>query len=232
MRNHHQVRPGSAIVVLGCVLAGLCFLAVSSGTAKAQGGAAVSKPWISANEEVISAADPEAAAEVAALCVPKILANKELVTPAQRKAAGNIAWPPLTDQADGFAWPDTELGVVKGDGGYVFFGSDGGLHTRQYWEGLYYGNNKYGSITRTIGTLDNPLGTEPPIDVTIHANSDPSVNPYYASYDYMGGGPVYRVPVGMPGAGKLLLVYTRRYQPSQRRALIRCWRWRRRRMGE
>ena len=51
------------------------------------------------------------------------------------------------------------------------------------------------------------LGTEPPIDVTIHANPDPSVNPFYSSYDYMGGGPVYLVPAGMPGAGKLLLVY-------------------------
>jgi hypothetical protein len=89
----------------------------------------------------------------------------------------------------------------------VFFGSDGGYHERQFWEGQYYGNNKYGSITRTIGTLDNPLGTEPPIDVTINANPDPSVNPHYASYDYMGGGPVWRVPAGMKGAGSLLMVY-------------------------
>jgi len=144
---------------------------------------------------------------VTALCAPKILVNKELVTPAQRKAAGEKALPPLTDAADGFAWPDTELGVIKADGGYVFFGSDGGYHARQFWEGQYYGNNKYGSITRTIGTLDNPLGTEPPIDVTIHPNPDPSVNPFYSSYDYMGGGPVYLVPAGKPGAGKLLMVY-------------------------
>jgi hypothetical protein len=33
------------------------------------------------------------------------------------------------------------------------------------------------------------------------------VNPFYASYDYMGGGPVLRVPEGMPGAGNLLMVY-------------------------
>ncbi len=147
------------------------------------------------------------AQSVTAICSPTIVANKELVTPVQREAAGEIALPPLTDQADGFAWPDTELGVIKGDGGYVFFGSDGGYHARQFWEGRYYGNNKYGSITRTIGTLDNPLGTEPPIDVTINPNPDPSVNPFYSSYDYMGGGPVYRVPQGMPGAGKLLMVY-------------------------
>ena len=141
------------------------------------------------------------------ICNPKIQANKELVTPAQRKAAGEIAQPPLTDTADGFAWPDTQLGVVKTNSGYVFFGSDGGYHARQMWEGQYYGNNKYGSITRTVGTLDNPLGTEPPIDVTIKPNPDPSVNPFYSAYDYMGGGPVYQVPPGMPGAGNLLMVY-------------------------
>src|SRR5262249_27714113 len=31
--------------------------------------------------------------------------------------------------------------------------------------------------------------------------------PNYSSYAYMGGGPVYQVPVGMTGAGNLLLVY-------------------------
>ena len=144
---------------------------------------------------------------VTPICNPKIQANKELVTPAQRKAAGEIAQPPLTDTTDGFAWPDTQLGVVKTNSGYMFFGSDGGYHARQMWEGQYYGNNKYGSITRTVGTLDNPLGTEPPIDVTIKPNPDPSVNPFYSAYDYMGGGPVYQVPPGMPGAGNLLMVY-------------------------
>jgi hypothetical protein len=144
---------------------------------------------------------------VTPLCNPKIVAKKELVTPAQRVAAGEIAQPPLTDPVNGFAWPDTELGVIRANGGYVFFGSDGGYHSRQFWEGKYYGNNKYGSITRTLGTLDNPLGTEPPIDVTIQANPDPSVNPFYSRYDYMGGGPVYLVPPGMPGAGNLLMVY-------------------------
>jgi hypothetical protein len=154
---------------------------------------------------VISAA--ATAQTVTALCTPSITANKELVTPAQRKAAGEIAQPPLTDTANGFAWPDTPLGVIKTSDGYAFFGSDGGLHTRQLWQGNYYGNNKYGSITRTTGTLANPLGTDPPVDVTILPNPDPSVNPYYLSYDYMGGGPVYQVPAGMRGAGKLLMVY-------------------------
>ena len=89
----------------------------------------------------------------------------------------------------------------------MFFGSDGGLHSRQQWQGHPYGNNKYGSITRTLGTVDNPLGSTPSIDVTIRPNPDSNVNPYYQSYDYRGGGPVYKVPAGLPGAGNLLLVY-------------------------
>ena len=144
---------------------------------------------------------------VTPLCKRKIVENKQVVSPAQRKAAGEKAEPPITDMENGFAWPDTELGVLKDDAGYLFFGSDGALHSRQRWDGQFYGNDKYGSITRTSGTLDNPLGTEPPVDVTIDANPNPSVNPFYSSYDYMGGGPVYRVPKGKPGAGNLLMVY-------------------------
>ena len=64
----------------------------------------------------------------------------------------NIAEPPLTDSANGFAWPDTELGVVKTNQGYAFFGSDGAFHARQNWEEQSFGNDKYGSVTRTLGT--------------------------------------------------------------------------------
>jgi hypothetical protein len=140
-------------------------------------------------------------------CKVTVSDNKIVSTPAQRKKAGDIALPPLTDTDNGFAWPDTELGVLKTGNNYMFFASDGAYHARQDWEGLDEGNNKYGSITRTIGTLDNPLGTESPIDVTIRPNPDPAVNPYYVSYDYMGGGPVYRVPKGQFGEGKLLMLY-------------------------
>ena len=146
-------------------------------------------------------------APVTATCSPKILVDKQVTSAAQRKTAGNRAQPPLTDAANGFAWPDTQLGVVTDASGYLFFGSDGGYHARQKWDGHEYGNNKYGSITRTAGTLDNPLGTGAPIDVTIQPNPNPSVNPFYTSYDYMGGGPVWRVPAGMKGAGNLLMVY-------------------------
>jgi hypothetical protein len=144
---------------------------------------------------------------VTQVCQPVVSDNVVVTTAAQRKAAGEIALPPLTDLSNGFAWPDTELGVVKIGGSYAFFGSDGAFHARQDWEDIEEGNNKYGSVTRTLGTLDNPLGTEAPIDVTIRPNPDPAVNPSYSRYDYMGGGPVFEVPVGQPYAGDLLMVY-------------------------
>jgi hypothetical protein len=141
------------------------------------------------------------------LCTPKISDAIVVTSAEQRAAAGQIAEPPLTDQYDGFAWPDTPIGVVKTAEGYQFFASDGGSHAHQLWDGHSFGNNKYGSATRTLGTLDNPLGTTEPVDVTIRPNPDAAVNPYYPSYDYMGGGPVYQVPGGLPGAGNLLMVY-------------------------
>jgi hypothetical protein len=39
------------------------------------------------------------------------------------------------------------------------------------------GNNKSGSVVTTAGTLDDPLGSGGPADVSIAANPDPSVNP-------------------------------------------------------
>ncbi len=147
------------------------------------------------------------AQSVTQLCNPLVSGNMTVDTAGQRHAAGEIAEPPITDHANGFAWPDTPIGVIKNGASYEFFASDGGLHSRQFWQGRWYGNDKYGSATRTTGTLDNPLGNAPPIDVSIQPNPDPAVNPFYGSYDYMGGGPVYRVPAGMPGAGNLLMVY-------------------------
>jgi hypothetical protein len=131
-------------------------------------------------------------------CQPEVSNLKTVVTAARRKAAGNKAIPPITDRQNGFAWPDSEFGVFKNDTDYTFFASDGAHHD---------GNNKYGSVTRTFGTLDNPVGSAPPIDVIIHPNPDPAVNPNYRSYTYLGGGRIYRVPAGRPGAGRLLDVY-------------------------
>jgi hypothetical protein len=138
------------------------------------------------------------------LCNPSVTSQVVVASPAQRLAAGARAQPPLTDTFD---WPDTPLGVIKTDSGYEFFGSDGGAHYRQMWQGQSVGNNKSGSFTTTMGTLDNPLGLGNPEDVSVSANANQSVNPIYPSYGYMGGGPVYQVPAGMKGAGSLLATY-------------------------
>jgi hypothetical protein len=133
------------------------------------------------------------------LCAPRVVHNETVASAAQRQAAGKIAMPPsVIDPVNGFAWPDTELGVVKSrDGlGYLFFGSDGGCH--------HYCNTQFerdGSITRTLGSLDRPLGNTAPIESVLHSVHLPP------DMLYAGGGPVYRVPPGREGAGDLLLVY-------------------------
>jgi hypothetical protein len=145
-----------------------------------------------------------AAQTPARLCSPSITSAVVVATPAQRLAAGAKADPPLTDSFD---WPDTPLGVIKIPNGYEFFDSDGGAHYRQMWHGHWVGNNKSGSITTTVGTLDDPLGSGNPEDASVSPNPNPSVNPIYPSYGYMGGGPVYQVPAGITGAGNLLATY-------------------------
>ena len=141
------------------------------------------------------------------LCRPSVRSPVVVASPKQRYDAGQKAEPPLTDHDNGFAWPDTPLGIIKNENGYQFFASDGGTHDRQMWQGRWVGNNKYGSVVITSGTLDNPLGSGDPQDVSVSPNPDPAVNPNYPSYAYMGGGPVYQVPVGMTGAGNLLATY-------------------------
>jgi hypothetical protein len=145
----------------------------------------------------------------AQVCQPTVTTPITVASPAQRLAAAAKAQPPLTDI---FAWPDTPLGVIKTSTGYEFFGSDGGNHLRQMWQGHWVGNNKGGSLVTTAGTLDNPLGSGNAEDVSVSPNPNASVNPIYPSYGYMGGGPVYQVPAGMvsagtTGAGSLLATY-------------------------
>lgn len=144
------------------------------------------------------------AQELSQLCHPVLTAPISVATPGQRLAAGAKVEPPLTDTFD---WPDTPLGVIKTANGYEFFGSDGGYHARQMWQGRWHGNNKWGSFTNTVGTLDNPLGTDAPEDTSVSRDPNPSINPIYPSYGYMGGGPVFQVPEGMTGAGNLLATY-------------------------
>lgn len=156
----------------------------------------------------LAAAQTEGATiKIKQLCTPKVAANDVVASPKQRYDAGQMAQPPVTDPYNPFAWPDTPMGVLKTGNGYEFFASDGGVHSRQLWQGEWVGNNKSGSVVTTVGTLDNPLGAGNPQDVTISPNPSSSVNPNYPSYGYMGGGPVYQVPAGMTGAGNLLVVY-------------------------
>ncbi len=143
-------------------------------------------------------------AEPTRLCTPVVSGPVTVASAAQRNAAAHIAEPPLNDTFD---WPDTPIGVVRTAGGLQFFGSDGGYHPRQIYQGQSVGNNKSGAIVTTTGTLDNPLGSAPPRDVGVAPNPDPWVNPNYASYGYVGGGPVYQVPKGLTGAGHLLATY-------------------------
>jgi hypothetical protein len=142
------------------------------------------------------------------LCQPSVTAPIIVDSHEQIIEGGLLAEPPLIDTGGfGFAWPDTQMGAIKTANGYEFFTSDGALHPHQLWQGHFVGNNTYGSVVTTMGTLDNPLGSGDPQDVSISQNPDPGVNPNYSSYGYMGGGSVYQVPAGMTGAGNLLVTY-------------------------
>jgi hypothetical protein len=144
----------------------------------------------------------------ALVCQPTVTAPIIVATHDQIVEAGRKAEPPLTDtKGFDFAWPDTQMGVIRTAAGYEWFTSDGAFHPRQIWQGQWVGNNNYGSVTATVGTLDNPLGTGAPQDVTISPNPDPAVNPNYFGYTYIGGGPIYQVPEGKTGAGNLLVGY-------------------------
>jgi hypothetical protein len=142
---------------------------------------------------VIAAAGTVAAgAAPATLCRPHTGPDVRLVTAAERNAAAKRIKPTLIDI---FAWPDGPFGILRSGAGDAFFATDGGTHR----------NGKAGSMTVTFGPLDHPLGSAPPIDVTIE--NDLQLNPKHHAYDYIGGGPVYLVPPGLPGAGNLLTVY-------------------------
>jgi len=139
------------------------------------------------------------AATVRNLCAPHVVARDVVVTAQQRRAAGDRVTPPsLIDPVNGFAWPDTQIGVVRSRDGktMLFFASDGGCHAR-----CTSVTQRDGSITRTVGGLDNPLGGGRPVENLIEGGGvDPPI-------DYVGAGPVFRVPDGQEGAGALLIVY-------------------------
>jgi len=135
------------------------------------------------------------------LCNPVILDVSIVASWQQRLAAGKQAQPPGIVGPSGFDWSDTQLGVVKSRDGvhYLFFGSDGSCHGH-----CGTSQERDGSITRTAGSLDNPLGSGPPLETILPQGCQFGEN----SVIYVGGGPVRRVPLGHPGAGNLLMVYT------------------------
>ena len=154
-------------------------------------------------------------------CQVRVVANDVVVSDEERRAAAYQVQPagivPNPGQWPYFAWPDTQLGVVRTrDGaGYLFFGSDGGCHNDCNSK-----TPRSGSITVSQGTLDHPLGlpvadpSPPPSEFLLPT----SVN-LPATMDYVGGGPVYRIPEGEPGAGDLLIVY------HAERAANPFWSW-------
>jgi len=145
----------------------------------------------------------------AAQCTVRAVANDVVVADSTRTETAYHVLPagiiPEPSQWPYFAWSDTQLGVARTrDGsGYLFFGSDGGCHLNCNGK-----NSRGGSITVSTGTLDHPLGEplgdpNPPVNEFLIPNS--SNLPDYMNY--VGGGPVYRIPDGEPGAGDLLIVY-------------------------
>jgi len=142
------------------------------------------------------------------VCQVRVAANEVIVSNRERVETGFHVLPPNVIPAPQywpyFAWTDTPLGVLRNDdGSYTFFGSDGGCHkdcttTKPRW----------GSVTISHGSLDHPLGeplgdpVPPPYEFVF-----PDTHDIPQIIDYAGGGPVYRVPEGEPGAGSLLLVY-------------------------
>ncbi len=144
-----------------------------------------------------------------AQCQPRVVANEVVVSDIERRETAFHVDPagiiPEPGQWPFFAWSDTPVGVVRSrnGSGYLFFGSDGGCHLN--CSGQF---SRSGSITLSTGTLDHPLGDPlgnpiPPVNEFLLPGS--SNLPDFI--DYVGGGPVYRVPEGEPGAGDLLIVY-------------------------
>jgi len=84
------------------------------------------------------------------VCTPKVTANVVVASAKQRYDAGQRAQPPITDTYNGFAWPDTPIGVLKTANGYEFFGSDGGVHDRQLWKGNTLGITSMARLSQLL----------------------------------------------------------------------------------
>lgn len=169
-------------------------------------------PWIASLAAVLLQHPGFAAAgsdPAASQCQAQVVANQVVVSAAEWFEVGHHILPAGVVEHPNewpfFAWSDTPLGVVhtRHGAGYLFFGSDGGNHP---FDGSL--TARAGSITTSQGTLDHPLGL--PLGDPNPAPSEfllPASSNLPSNMDYVGGGPVYRVPDGEPGAGSLLIVY-------------------------
>jgi hypothetical protein len=161
------------------------------------------------SDDLVQNSKTSVAGSAPAQCPVHVVANDVVVSDGTRRETAYHVLPAgiIADPGEWpyFAWSDTQIGVVRtrDRSGYLFFGSDGGCHLNCSGK-----NSRGGSITVSIGTLDHPLGEplgdpNPPVNEFLIPNSGNL--PDYI--DYVGGGPVYRVPDGEPGAGDLLVVY-------------------------
>ncbi len=198
----------------------LCALVVILGTARFAASQSLSEldrlsrahsgPKFAPDLDLASDPSPNDASDPAStVCQVRVIANEVVVSDHERRETAYHVLPsgiiPEPSQWPYFAWSDTPLGVARSrDGwGYLFFGSDGGCHLD-----CTEAQSRGGSITTSRGTLDHPLGQplgdpNPPVSEFLL----PISKNLPATFDYVGGGPVYRVPDGEPGAGNLLLVY-------------------------
>jgi hypothetical protein len=102
-----------------------------------------------------------------------VLGPQRTIVPAQERLAKDLTF-----------WPDGPLGVERSGSGYVFEGPN------------------HGDVTRTAGTLDNPLGqVTPTIKVAGAAAALPDAG-------YAAGGPIYRDP---SSGTRLMFVHVERY---------------------
>ena len=140
-----------------------------------------------------------AAQAITPLCQP-VVSAPIIVSHEQIVEAGLRAEPPLINTGGfGFAWPDTQMGVIKTANGYEFLTSDGALHPRQMWQGHWVGNNTYGSVTTTGFTLSLVSGNSQTATLS-QAFSNPlvvSVTPNNPSEPVSGG----QVTFTGPGSG-------------------------------
>ena len=178
----------------------LCLALVATAATAADRGERGDRPqvWFAPNDnDFVPISEGTAAEGLRNGSACAVAGSAIVVSARQRLQAARSVRPRGIVGPTGFDWPDTELGVIRDGAGYSFFASDGSCHGH-----CGTGVERDGSITRTRGTLDNPLG-----DGGVETILPQAPDLAHRAVVYVGGGAVYRVPEGHPGVGGLLLVY-------------------------